>query len=97
MTPEKCTFEGCRNCAAPRGKYCWAHYKQIERRGRLAPLREYGMEPTQLIEHAALALRDADSEDDEAYRRAKHRLWYYSRYRIHRARNHDKDERQQRR
>ncbi len=54
---------------------CGPHWKQMKYRGRTRPLAERPRDGRERLEAAALALRDADSEDDAGYRLARRRFW----------------------
>lgn len=51
-------------------RYCDAHWKQIQRTGKLTPLRP-PLSPKEAVLEAGAAWLDADSEDDLAYKRAE--------------------------
>ena len=67
-----CSFDDCVHPAESSG-LCAAHRKQRQRTGRLVPVVER-LEPRARLREAALALADADSEDDRAARRAQVRF-----------------------
>lgn len=66
-----CSVDGCRKWSAPReGGLCYAHARRRRRRKALeSPVREYGMQPLELVTRASL--RHADAEDQDEYRRAR--------------------------
>ena len=68
-----CSFDDCVHPAESSG-LCAAHRKQRQRTGRLVPVVER-LEPRARLREAALALADADSEDDRAYDLAERRFW----------------------
>lgn len=66
-----CSQPECLNPARSGGN-CWGHARQLHRTGtmrKLQPSRPQ-MTPLQRLKKTADDLADADSEDDEAYRRA---------------------------
>lgn len=70
-----CTGPECRK-EATSGDLCAGHRKQLQRHGRLWPLDLGAWERARAAHfEAAVELRDADSEDDAAFREAERRFW----------------------
>lgn len=71
---EPCTVDGCDKLAAPDRGMCWAHQKRSTRRQGLSrPLDQWGSAPWHRVVEAALALADAE-DDDDAWERGQRRL-----------------------
>lgn len=77
-----CSFEGCEKPAAPRGRYCWAHYKQLAK-GKLKPIRPYQRDKTEALKEATFRFTETDSDDETswlaAWNRFKAAVHYYRR------------------
>lgn len=66
-----CTGPGCSRPAA-RAQLCWGHLRQARRHGILRPLEPRGQIPWDRVREAAIALADAETDDE--LRRAEERL-----------------------
>ena len=75
-TTHPCAVEGCRNPEAEAG-LCWGHLKRRKRGRSLdGPLRQYGRTARENL--VAAALRCADADDDDEYRRSSKTLRIYA-------------------
>lgn len=59
---------------AVRDGFCWAHLKQLDRRGRMTALRGPPPAGIEGVLEAAIGVLEVDTGDDRAYRRAYKRF-----------------------
>lgn len=73
-----CAIDGCPRNAAPRRRWCWTHLRRMTRGtpALSAPIGPQGgyATPWERVVAAALALAEADAEDDAEWARASARL-----------------------
>lgn len=69
----ECLFDGCGQEAKVKG-LCWGHYKQFQRRREFRPLVR-PPSPRERLEIQAIALGNADTDDDREFRLLRRRFW----------------------
>lgn len=70
-----CDVEGCQRRNAPRSRLCWTHLRRAqEERSLEAPIRSVGQTPLQRVWAAIDLYMFADTDDDQAWARARWRL-----------------------